>query len=45
MAHIGKSSLEDFILNRMRMSHIHQPAMLKVLLESNVIEVHQAVVG
>jgi ATP adenylyltransferase len=26
--------LEDFILNQMRMSHIYQPAMLKVLLEN-----------
>ena len=26
--------LEDFILNQMKMSHIYQPAMLKVLLEN-----------
>ena len=31
----NKSSLEDFILHRMRMSHIYQPVMLKVLLENN----------
>ena len=29
------SALEDFIRNRMRMSHIYQPVMLKVLLECN----------
>jgi ATP adenylyltransferase len=29
------SALEDFILNRMRMSHVYQPVMLKVLLEGN----------
>ena len=29
------SALEDFILNRMRMSHIYQPVMLKVLLEGS----------
>ncbi len=28
------NQLEDFILNRMKMSHIYQPLMLKVLLES-----------
>jgi hypothetical protein len=37
------SALEEFILNRMRMSHIYQPVILKVLLEGNVIAVHQAV--
>lgn len=37
------NTLEDFILNRMRMSHIYQPVMLKVLLEGNVIEVHHGV--
>ena len=26
--------LEDFIRNKMKMSHIYQPVMLKVLLES-----------
>jgi hypothetical protein len=29
------SPLEDFILNRMSMSHVYQPVMLKVLLEGN----------
>ena len=29
------SALEEFIRNRMRMSHIYQPVMLKVLLEGN----------
>ena len=29
------SALEEFILNRMRMSHIYQPVMLKVLLEGS----------
>ena len=29
-----KSDLEDFIRTRMRMSHIYQPVMLKVLLEN-----------
>ena len=27
--------LEDFIKNKMRMSHIYQPVMLKVLLEND----------
>ena len=27
--------LKDYIANRMRMSHIYQPVMLKVLLENN----------
>ena len=27
--------LQDFIINRMRMSHIYQPVMLKVLLEND----------
>ena len=27
--------LEQYILNQMRMSHIYQPVMLKVLLENN----------
>jgi ATP adenylyltransferase len=27
------ADLEDFIVNRMRMSHIYQPVMLKVLLD------------
>ena len=31
----NKSSLEDFILNRMRMSHIYQPVMIQVLLKNN----------
>ena len=29
------SALEEFIRNRMRMSHIYQPVMLKVLLEGS----------
>lgn len=29
-----KSDLEDFVTNRMRMSHIYQPVMLKILLEN-----------
>ena len=29
------SALEGFILNRVRVSHIYQPVMLKVLLEGN----------
>ena len=29
------SALEEFIRNRMRMSHIYQPVMLKVLLDGN----------
>ena len=37
------TALEEFIRNRMRMSHIYQPVMLKVLLEGNVIEVHHGV--
>jgi diadenosine tetraphosphate (Ap4A) HIT family hydrolase len=30
-----ENDLEDYIRNRMRMSHVYQPAMLKVLLENN----------
>ena len=28
-------SLKDFINNRMKMSHVYQPVMLKVLLQQN----------
>ena len=31
----NSSDLEDFIMTRMRMSHIYQPVMLKVLLDGN----------
>ncbi|MBF9058172.1 HIT domain-containing protein [Rhodobacterales bacterium HKCCSP123] len=31
---LGSDQLEEFILNRMRMSAVYQPAMLKVLLEA-----------
>ena len=30
---VPKHTLEDFIAEKMSMSHIYQPAMLKVLLE------------
>jgi len=31
---VTSMDLEDFIRNKMKMSHIYQPVMLKVLLES-----------
>ena len=31
---VPKHTLEDFIAEKMSMSHVHQPAMLKVLLEN-----------
>ena len=44
-----KSDLEDFIRTRMRMSHIYQPVMLKVLLENgghaSVEEIAKALLG
>ena len=43
------SDLEDFIKHRMRMSHIYQPVMLKVLLEgggqASVEDIAKALLG
>jgi len=45
----NKSDLEDFISNRMRMSHTYQPVMLKVLLANNgqatLEQIAQALLG
>ena len=45
----NKSDLADFISNRMRMSHIYQPVMLRVLLDNNgeatLEQIAQALLG
>ena len=35
MDHSNEAAQHDYITNRMRMSHIYQPVMLKVLLEND----------